>query len=179
MGRVPDGRVFEIRDVKADIRHIHADYEYIEGDGSLADDDRLLVFHLRPKQSGLPSFVGRWDGGNRSIPTKIRYDLDVDIRGVPDREIKDFKRGKSGYRGHHTKQIDGQNKYILYLTTPAGLIFDATITFTKHHNLLSEGTVGSSVTLSTTKSLARISTSLSRLFASFCRLARSIMRSRD
>ena len=40
-GRVPDGRVFDIRDIKADTRYLHPDYEYLAGDGSLADNDRL------------------------------------------------------------------------------------------------------------------------------------------
>jgi hypothetical protein len=112
-GRVPDGRVFDIRDIEADIRYLHTDYEYANGDGSLSDanDDRVLVFHLTPKLTNLPSFVGRWDGGNRSVPTKIRYDLDVDIRGVSDEEVRQFKSGKKGYDGHHTEQVGSENKY--------------------------------------------------------------------
>jgi hypothetical protein len=172
-GRVADGRVFEIRDIKADTRYLHADYEYAEGDGSLADDDRLLVFHLCPTKAGLPSFTARWDGGNRSILRKIRYDLDVDINDVLPSEVKRFKKGKDGYCGHHTRQVGGENKYIVHLTTPAGLIFDATITFTKHHAQLNASTVRSSVTLSTTKWSAWVPVTLRRILVHLYQLARS------
>ena len=39
-GRVPDGRVFEIRDIKAAIQYLHPDYECIVGDGTLAENRR-------------------------------------------------------------------------------------------------------------------------------------------
>ena len=140
-GRVPDGRVFEIRDINATIRCLHPDYEYLECDGRLADNDWLLIFELRPKITTLPSFKARWDGGNRSAPHTIRYDLDIDIHGVSDAEVEQFKKCKGGYSGHHTIQVDGKNEYIVYLITPAGLIFDATISFSKHHALARESTV--------------------------------------
>jgi hypothetical protein len=158
-GRVPDGRVFDIRDIKAEKRYLHPDYEYLEGDGSLADNDRLLVFELRPKISGLPSFVGRWDGGNRAIPNKIRYDLDIDIRNVSKEQIGQFKDCKNGYGGHHPVPV-GENKYTVHLTTPAGLVFDATISFSKHHAILLTAAAHSSVTLTRTKRLASIFESL-------------------
>lgn len=151
-GRVPDGRVFEIRDIKADTRYLHTDYQYVVGDGSLADNDRLLVFELRPKISGLPSFAARWDGGNRSVPRKIQYALDIDITGdVSPQDKKQFKTRKGGYFGHHTKQVGSENKYIVYLTVPTALIFDATVTFSRHHKLLAAAPVGSEVTITPIK----------------------------
>ena len=144
-GRVPDGRVFDIRDIDADTRNLHPDYEYVVGDGSLADNDRLLVFELRPKILDLPSFVGRWDGGNRAVPNKVRHDLDIDIRDVSDEQMRQFKGCKDGYGGHHTVQVGSENKYIVHLTTPAGLVFDATISFSKHHAILLTAATHSSV----------------------------------
>jgi hypothetical protein len=167
-GRVPDGRVFDIRDIKADTRYLHPDYEYLAGDGSLADNDRLLVFELWPKISGLPSFVGRWDGGNRAIPNKSRYDLDIDIRDVSDEQVGQFKGCKNGYGGHHTVPVGSENKYTVHVTTPAGLVFDATISFRKRHAILLTAATHSSVTLTTTKRLASIFESLKAAMVLLC-----------
>jgi hypothetical protein len=150
-GRFPDGRVFEIRDINADIRYRHPEYEYIAGDGMLPDgnDDRLIIFKLRSKNAGLPSFSARWDGGNRS--SLVRYELDIDLLADPE-EAKRFIRGEPGYAGHHAIQVGTENKYKVYVTIPVvGLIFDATITFSRQHNLLRSSSVGSEVTVSTAK----------------------------
>ena len=177
-GRVPDGRVFDIRDIKADIRHLHLDYEYVAGDGSLADNDRLLIFELDPKISGLPSFVGRWDGGNRSIPSKIRYDLDIDIRDVSDEVVKQFESCKNGYGGHHTTQVGTENKYLVDLKTPTGLIFDATISFSKHHALLATAPIANNVTVTAATKRACICQKLKAGIVRLYQLARSSVRPR-
>ena len=68
-----DGRVFEIRDLKVDERFMHPDYLFEEADGTLAATRRLVLFKIIPKLTGYPSFVARWDGGNRAFLRKIRY----------------------------------------------------------------------------------------------------------
>jgi hypothetical protein len=176
-GRVSDGRVFEISDIKADTRHLHPDYKYVVADGSLAENDRLLIFELCPKIAGLPSFAARWDGGNRS--GKVQYALDIDIRGVSDEEIKQFKRGKNGYCGHHAKQVGNENKYHVRLKTPVALIFDATITFSRQHNLLaSSSAIGSEVTVTQEKRRPSILKRLANGIMYLYQLARSSVRLR-
>jgi hypothetical protein len=121
------------------------------GDGKLPDanDDRVIVFELRSKKPDLPSFSARWDGGNRSVPSSIQYDLDIDLIGAP-REAKRFKRGEVGYARHHAIRVGTENKYNVCLKIPViGLIFDATITFSRHHALTLGATIGNKVTVDT------------------------------
>jgi hypothetical protein len=171
-GRFPDGRVFEIRDINAEIRYRHPEYESIAGDGVLPDgnDDRLIIFRLKSKNAGLPSFSARWDGGNRS--RLVRYDLDIDLVGDPE-EAKRFIRGELGYAGHHAIQIGTENKYNVYLTIPVvGLIFDATISFSKHHALLETAPVGNNLAVTAAKKRAcicqKLTAGIMRLYQLAC-----------
>jgi hypothetical protein len=174
-GPVPDGRVFEIRDINADTRYLHPEYEYLTGDRRIADDDRLIVFELRSKKAALPSFSARWDGGNRSVHSRIRYDLDIDI--LDPAETNRFKNEKDGYHGHHTIQVGTENKYIVDLKIPVvGLIFDATITFSRHHNLLRTASSDSEVTVTTSKRQPSILEMLKGVIMRSYQLARSSVR---
>ena len=176
-GRVPDGRVFEIRDINAITRYLHPDYEYVQCDGTLRDNDWLLIFEVRPKTAGPPSFKARWDGGNRAAPQTIRYDLDIDIHGVSNAEVERFKKSKDGYSGHHTKKTSAdENRYDIYLTTPAGLIFDAAISFSKHHALSLGNPIDNVATVSTTRVPAGTLTKLKSFAMSLYQVMRSILR---
>jgi hypothetical protein len=52
--------------------------------------------------------------------------------------VDDFKGGKNGYRGHHTKQSDDLNirTFEVIIKTPEGLIFDGTASFTLQRQFL-------------------------------------------
>jgi len=134
--RFEDGRVFDIRDLREDIRFIHPDYRYIKGNGTLSDTGELVLFKLIPKSLTSSTFVARWDGGSRGFLHKTRYDVDVDMDGPGKAEEKQFRNGKNGYSGHHTTKIsDAENKYRVCISTPSGQVFDANISFSKHHRL--------------------------------------------
>jgi hypothetical protein len=134
--RLQDGRVFDIRDLNVEQRYLHPDYTYVKGDGKLSETGQLILFELKPNKESDPSFIARWDGGNRAIPEKIQYAVDIDMRGPSKAAEKKFRDGADGYCGHHTEKVsDTENKYRALIKTPNGRVFDATICFTKHHGL--------------------------------------------
>ena len=112
------------------------------------------------------------------MPTKIRYDLDIDIIGVSDEEIRNFKGCKNGYCGHHTKQVGSENKYNVLLRTPAGLIFNATISFTRQHDVLSAAPLHEVVMVTSNQTRASVFARLRGLIMRLYQLARSSVRLR-
>jgi hypothetical protein len=54
----------------------------------------LEILRIEPKQTGLPTFVGRWDQRANSI--------DIDLLGDPS-EARMFAMQKPGFRGHKTR----------------------------------------------------------------------------
>jgi hypothetical protein len=168
-GRMPDGRVFVIHNINATTRYIHPNYDYVVGDGILSETGRVVIFELRPKQPDDPGFVARWDGGNRAIPDKIQYAVDIDIVGPSNAEQRRFRNDQNGYSGHHAHQpSDEQNTYEVYIKTPAGLVFDATISFNRQHGLVLPSTTGNVATLNTAKvkagMLAKIKSAIVKLY---------------
>jgi hypothetical protein len=150
--RIPDGRVFVIRNIKIEERYRHPDYACTRCNGALSETGRIDIFELRSTKPDHPSFIARWDGGNRSFFRKIRYDVDIDIVGVSAGDERRFKKGKAGYGGHHTTRVNqGENKYDVLITVPAGLVFDATISFNRKHGMSIEAPVLSEVKVSTAK----------------------------
>jgi len=132
----PDGKVFEVRDLDVQRRHLDPDYEFEMGDGTLGPTGHLIVFTLKPIRSGLPAFTARWDGGVRE-GGKERFDLDVDIDGVSESERRRFRNGKEGYAGHHAVKVQSAtgHAYDVTINTPRGTIFEAAVSFTLHRKL--------------------------------------------
>jgi hypothetical protein len=114
-----------------DWKHVHPEYRYEPCDGVIAENGRLDVLKLVLVDGGCPSFSARWD--------QRPDELDIDIHHPSDAVVDDFKGGKSGYGGHHTKQSDDVNSRTFEITikTPEGLIFDGTASFTLHRRFLS------------------------------------------
>jgi hypothetical protein len=98
-----DGKVFRVYNVKVEKHYLHPDYELIAHDPAvLSETGRLGVFEVKSISGTRPNFSGRWDGGDRNKPEKIRYDLDIDILEVARKIQRQFKNGENGYSGHHT-----------------------------------------------------------------------------
>jgi hypothetical protein len=175
--RLPDGRVFLIHNIKIDERYRHPDYTCTLGDGALSETGRIDLFKLESTKPGDPSFVARWDGGNRSFLHKIRYDVDIDIIGVSARDERRFKKGRGGYGGHHTMRVkQDENKYDVRITVPAGVVFDATVSFNRRHAIEISAPIPSKVTVGMTKAgwLAKLISVIMYLY----QLARSSVRLR-
>jgi hypothetical protein len=131
--RKPDGRVFAIRNIKIEELYRNPDYTCALGDGALSKTGRIVLFEVRSARSSDPSFVARWDGGNRSFLHKIKYEVDIDIVGVSKAEQRRFRKRRGGYKGHHTIRVnqDG-NKYEVSIATPFGPVFEANVSFNQH-----------------------------------------------
>jgi hypothetical protein len=148
--RLPDGRVFAIHNIKLEERYRHPDYDYTLGDGALSETGRIDLFELKSKKPNDPSFIARWDGGNRVFPHKIQYAVDIDIQGVSKAEQRRFRKGKGGYSGHHTTRASpDENRYEVLITTPSGVVFDATVSFNRHHGIAFTTKIDIVVTLRT------------------------------
>lgn len=133
-----DGKVFEIRNLL--IKESYRSEEYVLSKSEVATitaTGHLAIFELRPIVRNGPSFVGRWDGGSRSAGNQERDDLDIDIRDVSKRIVGQFERGKDGYSGHHSTQVQAGTgrAYKVCIRTPDKLIFDGIISFTVHRKM--------------------------------------------
>jgi hypothetical protein len=133
----PRGQVFHVRDFGVvEVRTLSRDYEFEVCDGTLTPMGRLDLFRLGPRVISLPSFVARWDGGNRH--GREQFDLDIDMRNAPVDDIEKFRRGQEGYTGHHsirTTVLTGHHRYEVMIATPRGIVFDATCSFTLHRQI--------------------------------------------
>jgi hypothetical protein len=126
-----DGKVFDVVNVAKTERYLKPDYRCEAGTGTREPTGKLTVFRLIPRDEKLPSFEARWDGGNRET-NRERFDLDIDIQGVSKSEKRKFEKGGGGYSGHHATEIpvtEG-HAYEVSIATPAGKIFDGTVSFT-------------------------------------------------
>jgi len=104
-----DGKVFEVRDLEVKTRFLDSNYKIYRGSGELTPTGHLVVLKLTQKTGRPPSFVGRWDGGSRDAGTSERYDLDFDMIGMPLDQVMNFKGGRGGYSGHHSKNFPVEN----------------------------------------------------------------------
>jgi hypothetical protein len=57
--------------------------------------------------------------------------LDIDMHEASKTAIRKFKGNKDGYSGHHTNRATNPDKRIFDVTikTPAGVVFDGTVSF--------------------------------------------------
>ena len=115
----PEVRCFHVRDFGlVEVRFLSPDYAFEECDGTLTPTGRLDIFRLSARDPSLPGFAARWDGGNRY--GHEQFDLDIDMVNVGDVEI-------AKPTGHH--------RYEVTITTPLGVVFDATCSFTLHRQV--------------------------------------------
>jgi hypothetical protein len=129
--RNQSGIAFKVSNLHVVRKYIHPEYRYEACEGDIAENGRLDVLKLVRADDGCPSFSARWD--------QRPDELDIDIHHPSDAVVDDFKGGKNGYRGHHTKQSDDPNSrtFEIIIETPEGLIFDGTASFTLNRQFLS------------------------------------------
>jgi hypothetical protein len=138
-----DGKVFEIFNVEIDVAYLNAYYAVSkQSTNEISSTGRLGVFEIASSKGG-PSFLARWDGGSRGEGKKEKYDLDIDIEGVPAEERIRFKNGRGGYSGHHTTKVasDAGHAYQVFLRTPAERIFEGSVRFSLHRKLRFEESI--------------------------------------
>jgi hypothetical protein len=98
--------VFEISNVEIEQTFLNPEYDLSQQPvANISITGWLVIFNVTPKSRSGPCFVGRWDGGSRDARKTERYDLDIDINGISKAQQLLFKRGESGYSGHHAKKI--------------------------------------------------------------------------
>jgi hypothetical protein len=145
-----NGKIIKITNVDVDPEYIHSNYAVEKCECVLTETGLLRIAKFCPKDGVGPSFFARWD--------QRPHELDIDIEGVSQEKIHDFKNGKNGYGGHHTDKSDdpARRKFELQIKTPDELVF--------------HGTIGFSVTYAQTVSITtRARVSLVRLATGFCR----------
>lgn len=89
----------EVKVIKID--YLDCDYEIKEFPNNPATNTGFVkIVQLFPKNLYLPTFIFRWD--------EKEEELDVDI--YENRKINNKLWTLNGYRGHHTKSIDGEGR---------------------------------------------------------------------
>jgi hypothetical protein len=124
-----DGKAFEAFNLEICTTWLNPKYTLSEQATTVISSTGLLkIFELNPS-GGRPSFTARWDGGSRDEGRIEKYDLDIDIGGVSDEEQRRFQNGQGGYSGHHTINVESNDKghaYQVSLRTPDEMIFEGT-----------------------------------------------------
>ncbi len=126
------GRVDRVSDLNVVAIKLHSDYVVEPCDGQFGETGKLEVLKLIHKAGSGPDFVARWDQAPR--------ELDFDLRNAPPADIKKFKRNKNGYGGHHSQRssLPNARAFDVQITTPAGVIFDGTVSFCCHFRMPAE-----------------------------------------
>lgn len=127
-----DGKVFEARDLRIDEQYRNEEYVLSKPDvPTITPTGQFVIFELRSVAPSGPYFVGRWDGGCRSVGKQERDDLDVDILGVSEAATRQFKKGVGGYSGHHSTKVPTLTgrAYRVCISIPQKMIFDGTVSF--------------------------------------------------
>jgi hypothetical protein len=100
-----DGKARRTFNVSEQHTFIHAEYHMVPDGAQIGPTGLLIIARLKPKNTtagALPEFVFRWDEKDSH--------LDVDPVGVSEAEETQFKRGTSGYRGHHADKLDSATR---------------------------------------------------------------------
>jgi hypothetical protein len=123
------GRVSHISNLEVNPTVIHPDYKSEPCDGILSETGKLEILKIVPNSGDGPSFVARWDQGPQQF--------DIDMHGASPSAVRKFKSNKDGYSGHHTSRTADPDKRIfdIKIQTPAGMIFDGTVTFSNHYKM--------------------------------------------
>jgi hypothetical protein len=105
-----DGKAFEAFNLEICTSWLNPKYTLSQQATTVISSTGLLkIFELNPSGGG-PSFTARWDGGSRDEGRIEKYDLDIDIGGVSDEEQRRFQNGQGGYSGHHTINVESNDK---------------------------------------------------------------------
>jgi hypothetical protein len=115
--------------------HLDGDYELkYSKQVRTTDQGLLMVAELKPKTSSLPSFSIRWDQKGDH--------LNVDIRGVGQKEEGWFRNGKKGYSGHVATKAIGQGRACYVdISIPSRHVFKGRFAFNLIHDLVLGGNI--------------------------------------
>jgi len=132
------GRVSRISDLDVNPTVMNSDYKCEPCDGILSKTGHLQILKLVSKSGDGPSFTARLDQGEK---------LDIDMHGARS-AVRKFKSKKDGYEGHHTSRTTDPDKRIfdIKIQTPAGIIFEGTVSFANHRIMPINTQLKSSVT---------------------------------
>ena len=117
------GEASHLSNLKITTRYLDSDYDILNENLRRSSTRYLGVFSLIPKTAGKPSFHARVDDGT---PDNVKDpELDIDIRGVSDDIVRDFRAGRNGYIGHHTDRSPNRAQRIfdVEIATPQGRVF--------------------------------------------------------
>jgi hypothetical protein len=96
-----DGKARRVFNVSERHTFIHAEYDIVPNGAQIGPTGPLIIARLKPRNATigtLPEFVLRWDEKDKR--------LDVDPVHVSGAEERQFRRGTSGYYGHHADRLD-------------------------------------------------------------------------
>ncbi|MFH1963263.1 MAG: hypothetical protein ABIJ30_10415 [bacterium] len=117
-----DGKVFSLGDVECKTFYINDNYK-IEcyPNEKISCSGYLRIGSLISCKKEEPKFTFRWDEKEEA--------LDVDIDGVDSKTTEEFKHGKNGYEGHHSKRLESEGRvFELNIKVPNKNIFRGQIT---------------------------------------------------
>lgn len=142
-----DGQARSLSNLEITYSHLDSDYDVQKHDLTRGETGLLKVFSLAPKTARKPSFEARVDdgsSGNRRDP-----ELDINIEGVSAAIGKDFKARRNGYVGHHTDRSPTADQRIfdVEIATPAGMVFEGTVSFNASFHVEVRESLTATVTL--------------------------------
>ncbi len=145
------GEAANLSNLKITTRFLDSNYE-LRNENLTRGETRLLkVFSLIPKQSvGKPAFQARIDDGNST--KRKEPELDIDISGVSESIVRDFRAGRNGYLGHHSSKTLNANERIfdVEIATPNGKVFEGDVFFNVTFSVGLTMSVNSGVTVDAT-----------------------------
>jgi hypothetical protein len=135
------GRVSRVSNLEVHPTFIHADYRSEPCDGILSETGKLEVLKVVPKSGDGPYFIARWDQGPEH--------LDIDMCGASKSAIRKFKNNMDGFSGHHASRTTASDKRLfdVMIETPAGVIFDGSVSFSNTHEVIVSVQCNSTVTV--------------------------------
>ena len=144
------GEASHLSNLKITTRYLDSDYDILNENLRRSSTRYLGVFSLIPKPAGKPSFHARVDDGT---PDNVKDpQLDIDIRGVSDDIVRDFRAGRNGYIGHHTDRSPNRAQRIFEfeIATPQGRVFKGDVFVNVTFSVAVTMTSASSVTADAT-----------------------------
>ena len=123
------GEASNLSNLKITTRYLDSDYDILNENLTRTLTRHLKVFSLIPKTARKPSFHARVDDGT---PDKVKdIELDIDIRGVSEDIVRDFRAGRNGYIGHHTDKSPSraQRIFSVEISIPQDRVFEGDVFF--------------------------------------------------
>jgi hypothetical protein len=123
------GEAAHLSNLKITTDFLDPDYD-IMIENLIRGETRLLkVFSLIPNTPAKPCFHARVDDG--SSEKRKELELDIDIKGVSESLVRDFKDNRNGYLGHHNARAANPDERIfgVEIATPSGRVFKGQVFF--------------------------------------------------